>query len=126
MAANKSLYYYKWAPGDFLRISRAWPPIARLAYRELLDAQWDLGALPDDPGQLRELVPGITDRDWKIAWRSIEVHFPAAAGGRQNPGLEVQRAEITKGRKRQQTGAAITNHKRWGTPLEAFDEEDDP
>jgi uncharacterized protein YdaU (DUF1376 family) len=77
-----------WFPGDFMRSTRAWPLEARGCYRELLDAQWDMGFLPADTTQLREIVRA-TVRQWNIAWSFIEPKFPlVGAGRRQNWKLE--------------------------------------
>lgn len=50
-----------WYPRDFASATRTWPLVARGAFRELLDAQWDMGGsqaglLPADPEELRELA----------------------------------------------------------------------
>ena len=66
-ARRTPLAWYKWFPGDHLRLLRGWPLIARAVCRELFDAQWGLGVLPTRPQQLREIV-GATVGEWRIAW----------------------------------------------------------
>lgn len=114
MKRDSGLFWYRWIPGDYLRVTRGWPPIARLVYRDLLDAQWDLGELPAGPERLHELVNGLTDDDWRTAWPIVEPHFPREGAGRQNFGLEVQRAEIQQMIEARRKGAEATNEKRWG------------
>jgi uncharacterized protein YdaU (DUF1376 family) len=87
-----------WYPRDFASSTLLWPLIARGAYRELLDLQWNLsgltqaGVLPDDPEALRAAIRA-TIAEWKVAWPLIEPKFPQVAGGRQNARLEKHRQE---------------------------------
>jgi hypothetical protein len=88
-----------WYPRDFASATRGWPLVARAVYRELLDAQWDLGSLQDDPKQLRELAH-CTIGEWRLAWRYLEAKFPVFLNEsdhksgkkfRRNPRLEQHR-----------------------------------
>jgi len=107
-----------WYPSDFASSTRTWPLVARGAYRELLDAQWEVGAglepgvLPADPRQLRALVRA-TPAEWRVAWPLVEPKFPILpTGGRQNRRLEEHRQvalELYLAKKR---GADITNAKQ--------------
>jgi uncharacterized protein YdaU (DUF1376 family) len=119
-----------WFPRDFRSATLGWSLVARAVYRELLDAQWDLGGsgvgtLPDDEKQLRELAR-VTPAEWRKAWPFVEPKFPRVpGGGRRNERLEQHRQEalrVFEGRRR---GAAKTNEKRWGkvVPLHLADEE---
>src|SRR5438046_1884057 len=73
---GEPLAWYPRFPGDWMRETREQRPEARLAYVELLDAQWDLGDLPREGEALRQLVHGLTRRQWRIAWPFIDSKFP--------------------------------------------------
>jgi uncharacterized protein YdaU (DUF1376 family) len=109
-----------WYPRDFASSTRTFPLVARGAYRELLDAQWDIGGmnsgfLPADPEELRELVRATPD-EWKIAWRFLERQFPRVEGqmGRQNGKLEQHRQAAVREYLKRKAGADATNAARWG------------
>jgi uncharacterized protein YdaU (DUF1376 family) len=110
--------WLKWYPRDFASSTRGWPLVARAVYRELLDAQWDLGGaqpgvLPDDPEQLRELARA-SEAEWKTAWRFVSRKFPRLEeGGRQNARLEEHRQAAVREFEGKSRGAAKTNAKRW-------------
>lgn len=112
--------WMKWYPRDFASATRGWPLVARGAFRELLDAQWDMGGsgigtLPDDPDQLRNLA-GALPPEWKVVWPLIESKFPLVeGGGRRNAKLEEHRTESVREFAARRKGAAATNLKRWGT-----------
>ena len=111
--------WLKWFPRDFASSTRGWPLVARAVYRELLDAQWDIGGsgagvLPDDDLQLRELARASV-AEWKVAWRFVSRKFPrVAAGGRQNARLEEHRKAAISEFQARRKGARKTNAKRWG------------
>jgi hypothetical protein len=108
------LAWYRWYPGDHLRVLRGWPLIARAVYRELLDAQWDLGVLSAAPERLRAIV-GASEAEWRIAWSWCRRHFPRAGTGRRNPALEALRAtQVALVEHRRRAGQA-GNDKRWGS-----------
>jgi len=105
-------------PRDFRSSTLGWPLIARGAYRELLDAQWDsggagIGTLPDDEEALRSIV-GASPAEWKVAWRYIAAKFPQVEGGRRNPRLETHRQAAIEEFEKRRKGAITTNAKRWG------------
>jgi uncharacterized protein YdaU (DUF1376 family) len=110
------LAWYRWYPGDHLRVTRGWPLVARGAYRELLDAQWDAagGVLPASPEDLRRIV-GATVAEWRIAWFLCAPHFPRQGQARQNPALEnlriTQEALVEKRRRAGLAG----NRTRWAS-----------
>ncbi len=110
-----------WFPRDFASATLLWPLIARGAYRELLDLQWNLssvsqpGILPDDPDALRIAIRA-TPSEWKVAWPLINPKFPQVEGGRQNLRLEHHRQEAARRYLARQKGARITNERRWSTP----------
>lgn len=99
--------------GDYLRVTNGWPPIARLAYLELLGCQWDRGELPIDPARLRALVPGISDDDWSEAWTLIEPMLPIDGEARRNANIAHERKRTIEMREARRRGAAKTNRKRW-------------
>jgi len=108
------LSWYRYYPGDHLRIMRGWPLVARAVYRELLDAQWDLGVLPAAPERLRELIVGITAAEWRAVWPRIAGQFPLCGEGRQNPALETLRnVQVALVENRRRAGMA-GNRARWG------------
>jgi uncharacterized protein YdaU (DUF1376 family) len=107
-----------WYPRDFASSTRGWPLAARGAYRELLDAQWDMGGvdvgtLPDDEEILRGIV-GATPAEWKVAWRYVEPKFPRVEEGRRNERLEEHRKVAVERFEKARKGAMTTNTKRWG------------
>lgn len=79
-----------WFPGDFMRSTRGWSVTAKGVYRELLDAQWDMGDLPADPEELRETI-GATPAEWEIGWKKCESKFPVRRTARRNLRLEEHR-----------------------------------
>ena len=106
-----------WYPRDFASSTRTWPFAARGVYRELLDAQWDIGGslpgvLPDDPNQLRELARGVSEADWKVAWRFVARKFPRVKGGRQNVRLEEHRQIAVREYQARRRGAENANEAR--------------
>jgi uncharacterized protein YdaU (DUF1376 family) len=100
--------YLSWFPRDFASSTRGWPLIARGAYRELLDAEWDLVHLPEDPEKLRQLA-GATKREWRTAWPYLEPKFPVAEGKRFNLRLESHRREAIRRYEGHRAGARRTN-----------------
>lgn len=77
-----------WFTGDFMRSTRGWPLTARAVYRELLDAQWDIGNLPIDPAELAAMI-GASAEEWAKGWARCEIKFPIVnASHRQNAKLE--------------------------------------
>lgn len=100
-----------WYPRDFASATRGWPLVTRGVYRELLDAQWDQGSLPDDPLELRMIV-AATPKEWNSSWPRIESKFPLFADGRRrNPRLEAHRVKAALLIEKQRLGAAATNAK---------------
>lgn len=81
-----------WFPGDFMRSTRGWSVTAKGVYRELLDAQWDMGDLPADPEELRATI-GATAEEWDLGWKKCEAKFPIKRSARRNLRLETHRAK---------------------------------
>jgi uncharacterized protein YdaU (DUF1376 family) len=107
------LAWYPFFTGDWLSETRGWPLVARAVYHELLNAQWDLGTLPEDTAQLRTLV-GATLREWKVAWPFVVEQFPCIPGGRQNAQLETHRQQALALRDRRQAASQRAHAARWG------------
>ncbi len=107
-----------WYPRDFASSTRGWPLIARAVYRELLDAQWDIGGLeegtlPDDEEQLRQIARA-SSAEWRVAWPFVGPKFPRVSGGRRNARLEQHRQQSLRQYRARQRGADKTNVLRWG------------
>ncbi len=116
-APSGRMPWYRWYVADHALVLRSWPPIARLAYRELADAQWVDGVVPADPRELRRLVPGITKRQWDAAWPYIERTFtahPMSAEARRCAWIdELRSAAISSSDARTRAAKAAANS-RWG------------
>jgi uncharacterized protein YdaU (DUF1376 family) len=108
----ESLAMMPWFPSDFLAATRGWSVTATGVYRALLDAQWELGALPEDPSELRALIHA-TPKEWADGWKRCESKFPIVAGARQNQRLEEHRVKALQLQDRRRRGAIATNAKRW-------------
>lgn len=105
--------WYPWYPLAFLGSVRGWPLAARGIYRELLDAQWDAGHIPDDPGLLAEMI-GATPKEFAAAWKRIAPKFKNAGPGfLQNERLEVLRAEAVGRIEKYRDRARRGNAARW-------------
>ena len=103
-----------WYPGDFMRSTRGWSVSAKGVYRELLDAQWDMGGLPVDPAELAELIRA-TPAEWKAGWSKCESKFPISEDGlRRNARLETHRSKAADLTERRRKGADKTNAQRHG------------
>jgi uncharacterized protein YdaU (DUF1376 family) len=90
---SASLAMLPWFPGDFMRSTRGWSLTARGVYRELLDAQWDMGQLPASTEDLAALI-GATAAEWQKGWSKCESKFPITEDGmRRNERLEFHRSK---------------------------------
>jgi uncharacterized protein YdaU (DUF1376 family) len=97
-----------WYPASFYSSTRGWTLTARGIYRELLDAQWEIGGLPFNPAELQRLV-NATNAEWKH-WPTVEPKFPAGGDGlRWNAKLERLREHSIERSKK----AAASAHQRW-------------
>ena len=103
-----------WYPRDFASSTRGWPLVARGAYRELLDAQWDMGDLSESSKALCAIA-GATPAEWRIAWPLIERKFPLGPNGRRrNKRLEEHRRKVVEQFNNQSAGGVAGNQARWG------------
>jgi uncharacterized protein YdaU (DUF1376 family) len=97
-----------WYPANFMSSTRGWPVTARGIYRELLDAQWEVGGLPVNALELKRLI-GATNAEWKH-WPTVEPKFPECRDGlRRNPRLEQHREHSIERSKK----AAASANQRW-------------
>ena len=78
--AKPRLAYLPLYTGDFAAATRGWPCCARLLYRELLDAQWDMGGLPNDAERLRAIV-NVETACFERGWSYVQPKFVAGTDG---------------------------------------------
>ena len=91
--SNPQMPRMPWYPRDFRSSTLGWPLVARAVYRELLDAQWDVGGLPVSPDELKAIAYA-SGPEWKKAWPYVEKKFPVDPdGNRRNPRLEQHRVD---------------------------------
>ena len=112
-----------WYPRDFASSTRGWPLVARGIYRELLDASWDMGGLPDDPEILRGIAAATRD-EWAVGWALVSPKWTRGDDGLlRNSRLEEHRAKALDLHTKRRAGAEKTNAKRYGnvTPIRAED-----
>lgn len=103
-----------WFTGDFMRSTRGWPLAARAVYRELLDAQWDMGNLPADPTELARMI-GASAAEWADGWARCECKFPLVnASHRQNQKLERVRATAFEYHAERSQSGKKGAEARWG------------
>jgi uncharacterized protein YdaU (DUF1376 family) len=113
VASKKPLPMLPWYPASFMSSTRGWSVTARGIYRELLDCQWEMHGLPDDPEKLRKMI-SATQAEWK-QWPVVESKFPVWADGlRRNPTLERHRQRSIE----KSEAATAAARQRWGPPRE--------
>jgi uncharacterized protein YdaU (DUF1376 family) len=110
----KTLFYMPWVPRDFRSSTIGWPLVAKAVYRELLDAQWDMGTLPSDPQELRAIC-GASESEWAKAWPKVAGKFPENSHGRQNEKLEHHRASSMQLFEKRRNASEVANRARWGS-----------
>lgn len=89
-------------------------PAAALAYRELLDAMWCDGSLPDDDATLCALC-GLDRPTWERVRESVLRWLPEKRGRRTNTRLSHEREKALAYREGCRTGGRKTAEKRWGS-----------
>lgn len=90
--SDESLAMMPWFPRDFRSATQHWPPEARAVYRELLDLQWDIGYVPDDPKTIRKTC-GFSLKWWRVWEPFWDEKFIVKDGKRINPTLEKHRVK---------------------------------
>lgn len=103
-----------WFPESFIGATRGWRFAERAAYRELLDQQWILGALPDDEERLA-LLAGMEPVEFGKVWPMVRTKFVSTAAGLINERLEIHRAEAVRRKTSFQRAANATNEKKRAT-----------
>lgn len=94
--SGKSLAMMPWFPRDFIAATRGWRLLERALYRELLDAQWELGDLPTDQEELARIA-GASESEFGTAWTRVSGKFEANASGRlRNVRLEEHREKAVR------------------------------
>lgn len=111
--SGNSLAMMPWFPRDFIAATRHLALAERGAYRELLDYQWEMGALPADPIRLARLL-AITAAEFEPIWEAIRDKFESTTVGLLNKRLEEHRKKAEEQRDKKVRGAAKTNAKRYG------------
>src|SRR5262245_35461714 len=115
MNSNKPLPWMQHFPNDFAGVTRGWPLSARAVLRELLDAQWIQGPLPEESQRLRAIVR-CTPNEWRTAWPYVEPHFPIWDDGKRRNAelddlwkrqLDRYQRQVEGGRKRWQNVTVI-------------------
>lgn len=102
-----------WFPESFIAATRGWSLIERAVYRELLDAQWIQGSLPDDHKELMRLA-GATKSEWAKAWPTVSKKFVLESGEYKNTRLEEHRVRASQLHAKRSAGADKTNAQRYG------------
>src|SRR4029077_3311755 len=117
MTTREDLFMMPWFPRDFFAATRGWSMCAKGVYRDLLDAQWDMGVLPIAPDALKRLI-GASDAEWREGWDACESKFPIIGKGRENAKLAYVRGQALDRHRKHATGAKLTNEKRWGQAID--------
>lgn len=87
---SDSLPRMPWYPRDFWSATQHWPFEARCVYRELLDLQWDIGYIPNDPKTIRK-TRAIPLKFWRVFERFGLEKFSERDGVLVNEKLEEHR-----------------------------------
>lgn len=92
--SDDKLPYLPWFPRDFMSATRGWTLAERGLYRELLDVQWEAGAIPTKLDEIFEVV-GARRREFTSAWKKVQRKFvDDGAGGLINRRLEQHREYV--------------------------------
>lgn len=107
MPAEKSPAY-QWYVKDW-RSSRATQRMSfaeKGVYREMLDEQWERGALPDDPKEVAALIATTAEQEAEVlsAWQTVRRKFITVDDGIINERLEAVRLEKRRYRKTARKG----------------------
>ena len=112
--ADTKLLMMPWFPESFIAATRGWNFIERSVYRELLDAQWIQGGLPNDEKELMRLA-GCSRKEWAASWPRVRQKFDLVDGELKNARLEEHRAKAISLHDKRRLGAQKTNAKRYGS-----------
>jgi uncharacterized protein YdaU (DUF1376 family) len=111
--SGKSLAMMPWFPRDFIAATRHLALAERGAYRELLDYQWEMGALPKDIARMARLL-GVSVQEFAPIWEAIGDKFEFNGSGYINKRLEEHRIKAVAQRDKKIKGAEKTNAHRYG------------
>ena len=109
--SNRGLPMLPWWPKEFAVATATWSFAERAAYRALLDVQWEIGVLPNEPWRLAQSI-GMPLADFEGVWPVVSRKFAEVEGGLLNKRLEEHRLDSLKRKHGHATGAEITNAKR--------------
>lgn len=106
--SNRELPMMPWYPDQFAASTSTWSYAERSAYRGLLDVQWALGVLPNEPWRLAQAL-GMPLEDFEAAWPTVSQKFQSVAGGLRNARLEEHRLQALELHKKKVGAARV----RW-------------
>lgn len=109
---ERDLPMMPWYPKDFYAATAHLALAERYAYRTLLDYQWMLGVLPNDPKQLARLV-GASESEFADVWPIVSKKFELTEDGYRNSRLEFHRNKALEVVRSRSQGARSTNAKRY-------------
>ena len=112
--ADAKLLMMPWFPESFIAATRGWSFTERAVYRELLDAQWIQGSLPNDEKELIRLA-GCSRKEWAASWPRVRSKFELVDGKLKNTRLEEHREKAISLHNKRRLGAQKTNAKRYGS-----------
>jgi uncharacterized protein YdaU (DUF1376 family) len=109
--SNRDLPMMPWFPKEFMAATATWSFAERSAYRALLDVQWEMGVLPNEPWRLAQAI-GLPLPEFEPLWEMVRTKFEAVRGGIRNERLEEHRVVAFQKKRGQKAGADATNAKR--------------
>ena len=106
MAKHPAYLFY---PSDFKQGTKYFNFYQRAIYRELLDAQWDDGFIPNNVDLLANMI-GMDRDDFMMNWAVVKTKFKELEEGKLiNPRLEEEREKLLKKSQK----ASESAKKRW-------------
>jgi hypothetical protein len=93
--AKKQLPMMPWFPQSFAASTRGWTILERAIYREMLDAQWEMGRLPSNPVAIA-LAIGANPGEFEIGFSKCASKFVEKNGELFNERLEQHRRKAKK------------------------------
>lgn len=109
--SNRDLPMMPWFPKEFMAATATWSFAERSAYRALLDVQWEMGVLPDEPWRLAQAI-GLPLPEFELLWPMVRRKFVPVDGGILNERLEEHRVVAFRKLEGHKAGANATNAKR--------------
>lgn len=108
-----NLPYVPWFHGDFLRATAGWTLLERAAYWMLLCAQWEMGALPNDPARLASIV-GMEQSEFATLWPLLSPKFKTTKLGLVNARMKKHRVGVVRYRAKLSAAGRKGMRNRWG------------